>query len=66
MVMVVLVIQWAPVPLQNNLSASAVLSRCDIEMGSKRGWLTGKCKGDTDQYCSISGDCERIIEILEE
>lgn len=65
-VLVFFLIQWAPAPIQNNVEASISRGDCNIEMGSRRGWITGRCKGSTEDYCSIDGDCEDIIEILEE
>ena len=62
-VVAILLTQVAPVPSQTELQA-AIRGECTIEMGSRRGWLTGRCKGSTDEYCRSEGDCEEELKLI--
>jgi len=58
-----LLTQLSPLSSQTELKA-ATKGECTIEMGSRRGWLTGRCKGSTDEYCKSKGDCEEELKII--
>ena len=60
--MVLGLVHIMPAPIQNEVQAFQASDECLFEMGSRRG-LFGGCRGSTDQFCKLKGDCKVIIVI---
>ena len=60
--MVIGLVQIMPAPIQNEVEAFRASGDCSIEMGSRRGWF-GVCRGSTDNFCKMKGDCKIVIKL---